>query len=35
MTDGNRTYCGDYFEMYRNTKSLLWVRGTNLTLKLV
>ena len=25
VTDGNRTYC-DYFKMYRNNKSLLWVR---------
>ena len=22
VTDGNQTYCGDYFVMYRNIKSL-------------
>ena len=30
MTYHNQTYCGDYFEMYRNIKSLCFVTGTNM-----
>ena len=29
LTDYNQTYPGDYFEMYKNTKSLCCVTGTN------
>ena len=33
MTDGNRTYCGDHFEMYRNTNSSFCVTGTTVVLQ--
>ena len=29
VTDGNQTYHGDHFEMYRKIKSLCCVPGTN------
>ena len=31
-TDGNLTYPGDHFEMYRNTESLCCAPGTNIVL---
>ena len=33
MTDGNQTYRGDHFEMYRSTESLCCVPGTNIVLQ--
>ena len=30
VTDGNQTYCGDHFVMYRNIKSLFCPPGTNI-----
>ena len=33
LTDYNQTYPGDYFEMYKNTKSLCCVTGTNILLQ--
>ena len=33
MTDGNWTYCGDHFEMQRNSESLNCVSGTNIVLQ--
>ena len=33
MTDGNQTYRGDHFGMYRNTESLCCVLGTNIVLQ--
>ena len=33
VTDGNQTYHGDHFEMYRNSKSLYCVPGTNIALE--
>ena len=32
VTDGNSTYHGDYFEMYRNTESPCCTRETNIVL---
>ena len=29
VTDGNLTYCGGHFEMYRNIKSLCYIPLTN------
>ena len=29
VIDGNWTYCGDHFEMYRNTESPCPTQGTN------
>ena len=34
MTDGNKTYCGDDFEMYRNIHPLHWVAGNAIQLYL-
>ena len=34
MTDGNKTYCGDDFEMYRNIYPLHWVAGNAIQLYL-
>ena len=33
VTDGNQTYRGDHFEMYRNIKLLCCVIGTNTLLQ--
>ena len=33
MTHGNWTYCGDHFEMQRNSESLHCVSGTNIVLR--
>ena len=33
VTDGNQTYNGDHFEMYRNTESLCCITGTNIVLQ--
>ena len=32
VIDGNQTYCGDHFEMYRNTESPCHIKGTNIVL---
>ena len=33
VKDGNQTYCGDHFAMYRNIKPLCCVPGTNIVLQ--
>ena len=33
VTDGNQTYYGDHFKIYRNIKSLCSVKGANIVLQ--
>ena len=35
VTDGNQSYCGDHFEMYRNIKSLCCTPATNVVLQII